>query len=109
MLEAAALPPDWAQYIDARRRDATLKEAARLFADEALQCSRAPEAVRDRILDGASVDEIPNAAGEFGFAVTNPIPVNGALGELIYPVVAPAPRRADIVPSHRLGRRDRHL
>jgi hypothetical protein len=35
------------------------------------------------ILSGDSCDEIPNGYGEFG-SITNPIPVNGTLGEIKY-------------------------
>lgn len=30
------------------------------------------------------VDRVPNYSGEFGLTLTNPIPVNGAIGEIIY-------------------------
>jgi hypothetical protein len=33
---------------------------------------------------GGSVDQVKGATGEFGRSITNPIPVNGALGQQIY-------------------------
>ena len=33
---------------------------------------------------GGSVDQLPNAQGEFGRTPTNPIPVNGSYGEVTY-------------------------
>ena len=42
-----------------------------------------PEIYR-RMQRGGSIDKLPNAYGEFGKCLTNPIPVNGTLGELTY-------------------------
>ena len=40
--------------------------------------------MREKIIGGASVDEIPGSFGEFGLTLTNPVPTNGAVGEIIY-------------------------
>lgn len=37
----------------------------------------------NKVLQGLSCDKLPNATGEFG-SITNPIPVNGQLGEIKY-------------------------
>jgi hypothetical protein len=52
--------------------------------DEAAQNNMMPEQARDLIAGGASCDEIPGGSGEFGRDPTNPIPVNGPIGETIY-------------------------
>lgn len=39
--------------------------------------------VKRKILNGANCDIVPNAEGNFG-TITNPIPVNGAVGEIKY-------------------------
>ena len=40
--------------------------------------------IRDKVIGGFAVDELPHGIGEFGRSAENPIPVNGAIGELIY-------------------------
>jgi hypothetical protein len=55
-----------------------------LFEDEAFQNNRIPQASSARVIGGASVDEIPGSFGAFGLTLTNPVPVNGALGEIVY-------------------------
>jgi hypothetical protein len=57
---------------------------ARLFEDEAFQNSRIPQASRARVAAGDSIDEIPGSFGAFGLTLTNPIPVNGMPGEIVY-------------------------
>ncbi len=39
---------------------------------------------QDSMLNGLSCDQLPHATGKFGFEATNPIPVNGPLGEIKY-------------------------
>lgn len=43
-----------------------------------------PEPVRSQIAAGLNCDELPDARGEFGRALSNPIPTNGPLGQVIY-------------------------
>jgi hypothetical protein len=43
-----------------------------------------PPEFSDPIKKGIDVDSLPNATGPFGREPTNPIPVNGAIGELAY-------------------------
>ena len=55
-----------------------------LFDSEAFQNSRLPEELRKLVLSGLNCDRIPAARGEFGREATNPIPVNGPLGQVLY-------------------------
>lgn len=48
------------------------------------QNSMYPPPIRNQIVGGHDVDELPYATGEFGRSANNPIPVNGVLGELVY-------------------------
>lgn len=56
----------------------------RFLDDETAQNNALPEDLRRTLAEGPSCDRIPNAFGEFGRTPTNPIPVNGPVGELIY-------------------------
>jgi hypothetical protein len=56
----------------------------RFLDDEAAQNNALPEDFRRALAESPSCDRIPNAFGEFGRTPTNPIPVNGPVGELIY-------------------------
>jgi hypothetical protein len=61
-----------------------VEKLIRFFDDESVQNGWAPKAVREKITGGTSVDEIASSFGEFGRTLTNPIPVNGAVGEVVY-------------------------
>jgi hypothetical protein len=56
----------------------------RFLDDEAAQNNALPEDIRRTLAKNPSCDRIPNAFGEFGRTPTNPIPVNGPVGELLY-------------------------
>jgi hypothetical protein len=56
----------------------------RFLDDEAAQNNALPEDFRRTLAESPSCDRIPNCFGEFGRTPTNPIPVNGPVGELIY-------------------------
>jgi hypothetical protein len=60
------------------------EKAHRLLDDEAAQNEALPEDFRKILAENPDCDRLPNAFGEFGRAPTNPIPVNGPLGEAIY-------------------------
>ena len=60
------------------------REVWRLIDDEEYQNSLVNELVHEMVVNGASVDKLPGATGHFGFDKDNPVPVNGALGELVY-------------------------
>ena len=64
-------------------RDA-LQHIQRLLDDEDFQNSLVHPAIRDMLLSAPAVDKDPNGVGPFGFTETNPIPVNGSIGELAY-------------------------
>jgi hypothetical protein len=55
-----------------------------LLEDESAQNDLYLPEVSAVIRNGSSVDRIPGATGDFGRLPSNPIPVNGVLGELIY-------------------------
>ncbi len=64
-----------------KQKDQLFEKVKKILDDEAYQTSLEPTAELQR--KGLSVDILPNTAGEFGSA-TNPIPVNGVLGEMTY-------------------------
>jgi hypothetical protein len=51
---------------------------------------------------GLSVDELPSAEGEFGRSLSNPIPTNGPIGELIYLSTLSTDAGTPVL-AHRLG------
>lgn len=55
-----------------------------LLDSDARQNESMPALVRALIEDGPDCDQLPNATGEFGRSPSNPIPVNGPLGEVVY-------------------------
>lgn len=59
-------------------------EALALFNDEAAQNETAEEVERRSIVNGLCCDTLPDGEGEFGFARTNPVPVNGLFGAWSY-------------------------
>lgn len=60
------------------------RETWKLIEDEEYQNSLLNDLVRSMVINGPSVDKIPNAIGRFGLEQSNPIPVNGMIGELAY-------------------------
>ena len=64
--------------------DDALKEIRRIIEDEDYQNSLYPEVISGLILGGENRDEITGASDKFGHSITNPIPVNGSIGELAY-------------------------
>ena len=53
--------------------------------DDAAQNAALLEPMRKVIEAGPAVDDVPGAMGEVRAVVTNPIPVNGPVGEFVYP------------------------
>lgn len=51
---------------------------------EEKQNERLPPKLRNMIANAPSVDTLPNAFGEFGKDLNNPIPVNGPVGSVLY-------------------------
>ena len=64
-----------------------------------------PDALQQIVNKNSAVDELPDASGEFGKCLENPIPVNGPIGEVIYlsNIVTDAGER---IFAHRLGSKD---
>lgn len=61
-----------------------LEQIHRVLEDEQYQLEMLHPAVRQMVESGPAYDKDPNGSGPFGFMETNPIPVNGAIGELAY-------------------------
>jgi hypothetical protein len=74
----------------------------RIIDDELYQNNMLPDEMSVAIKGGLSVDEIPNSIGPFGRVPTNPIPVNGAIGELAYLSRLHAVDNSNLI-FHRLG------
>ncbi len=66
------------------RLDAIFRKLDAILTDEAKQNAVMPEEVRALLESGPAVDELPGASGDFGRSITNPIPVNGPIGEVAY-------------------------
>jgi hypothetical protein len=60
------------------------EKALAFLDDEVAQNNALPENFRRVLAESPSCDRIPNAFGEFGRTLSNPIPVNGPVGELVY-------------------------
>ena len=73
--KSSGLPPELSQLFD---------KIAEIMEDENMQNSMNHPMIQDQIINGLDVDELPDGVGDFGHAAENPIPVNGALGELLY-------------------------
>lgn len=67
----------------AQLRDAFAK-LERVIEDEEFQLDMLSPAIRDRFKSAPAYDKIPNGCGPFGFVESNPIPVNGPIGEISY-------------------------
>ncbi len=80
-----------------------LMELMMLTKTERLQNERSRAAVRDRIVNGLDVDELPDAKGEFGLDPDNPIPVNGPFGEQLYLSLLATEGSGQRLFHHRLG------
>lgn len=76
------------------------------LVDDDAQNAALPEQARKVIEAGLAVDELPDAKGKFGQCVTNPVPVNGVVGELTYLSALVTPSGAGLF-GHRLGHIDR--
>lgn len=70
------------------KEDKALKEAfeyiRRIIEDEQFQNQSLHPRIKERIVNAPAFDIDPNGTGPFGLSENNPIPVNGALGELSY-------------------------
>lgn len=70
------------------KEDKALRDAMahiqRILDDEEFQLGLAHPAMRSMLESAPAYDKDPNGVGLFGFAATNPIPVNGPIGQLAY-------------------------
>lgn len=73
---------------EAKRDDAALRAAfdriQRILDDEEFQLEMVNPAIRDMLKTAPAYDKKPGGKGEFGYSETNPVPVNGPIGELAY-------------------------
>lgn len=56
----------------------------RILDDEEFQLGLLPPAMQEILKAAPAYDKDPNGSGPFGFTETNPIPVNGSIGQLAY-------------------------
>lgn len=70
------------------KEDKALREAMayihRILDDEKFQLELVQPAMRTMLESAPAYDKDPNGTGPFGFVETNPIPVNGPIGQLAY-------------------------
>lgn len=70
------------------KEDKAVREALayihRLLDDEQLQLELVHPAMKAMLESAPAYDKNPNGTGPFGFSETNPIPVNGPIGQLAY-------------------------
>lgn len=70
------------------KEDKALREAVahihRILDDEKFQLELINPAMRSMLKSAPAYDKDPNGTGAFGFTETNPIPVNGPIGQLAY-------------------------
>ena len=56
----------------------------KIMEDEEFQLEMLHPAMKEMIKSSPAYDRDPNGSGPFGFSATNPIPVNGPIGQLAY-------------------------
>lgn len=61
-----------------------LRQIHRLIDDEKYQLELVHPAIREQIESAPAYDKDPKGAGPFGFTESNPVPVNGPIGQLAY-------------------------
>jgi hypothetical protein len=70
------------------KEDKALREALglinRMIDDEKFQLELLNPLMKEMIESAPAYDKAPNGTGPFGFTETNPIPVNGPIGQLAY-------------------------
>ena len=70
------------------KEDKALREAfeqiRRILEDEKFQLDMVHPVMKEMIESRPAYDKDPNGTGPFGFTETNPIPVNGPIGQLAY-------------------------
>lgn len=70
------------------KQDRALRDAfehiRRMIDDEGFQNDLVHPEIKEMLLSAPAYDKDPSGTGSFGFTETNPIPVNGPVGELAY-------------------------
>lgn len=56
----------------------------RIYDDDEYQLELTHPIIREMLVSAPAYDKDPNGSGPFGFSLTNPIPVNGPIGQLAY-------------------------
>lgn len=85
---------------------AVFEKLSDFLNSDAVQNAAMPDDIKAILSVGGAVDYLAGATGEFGRTATNPIPVNGPVGEVTYlSALTTADGRG--VWAHRLGSRDR--
>lgn len=74
----------------------------RILEDEEFQLDLIHPAMKDAIKASPAYDQDPNGSGPFGFSETNPIPVNGPIGQLAY-LSKLETGRGERIMFHRIG------
>jgi len=64
--------------------EAVFEKIRRVLEDQEFQIELLPPQVQSILRTSAAYDRDPRGTGPFGYAETNPIPVNGPIGELAY-------------------------
>lgn len=83
-----------------------IREIEELMNDEKRQNAKNLAAIRAEIEGGPDVDRLPDASGEFGRDLDNPIPVNGSFGEMIYLSMLRSTDAGARLTFHRRGSKD---
>ncbi len=88
------------------KEDKALREAfeqiRRIIEDEQFQLDMIHPAMKAMIESRPAYDQDPNGTGPFGFSETNPIPVNGSIGQLAY-LSKLETERGERILFHRIG------
>ena len=86
--------------------DAVLEKLSNFLNSDDAQNAAMPDDSKAILSIGGAVDSLTGATGEFGRSITNPIPVNGPVGEVTYlSSLTTADGRG--IWAHRLGSHDR--
>lgn len=79
-----------------------LEQIRRILKDESFQLELINPVMKEAIASRPAYDRDPNGTGPFGFSETNPIPVNGPIGELAY-LSKLETQRGERILFHRIG------
>ena len=94
------------QLFGGNKEDNALREAfeqiRRILEDEQFQLDMIHPAMKAMIESRPAYDQDPNGTGPFGFSETNPIPVNGPIGQLAY-LSKLETERGERILFHRIG------